>query len=164
MGICLQTTERTSEKSLQKDIHSLEKWTKLWLLGFNQDKCHIFTLGKFVNITSTHRYKVENYEIEHVFGEKDLCVIFDSNVSFEDQISAKINKANSISGLILRSFTFWIATLSNIKKFTAFVRPHLEYAQSVWSPYLPKYIDELENVQIRANSCKFVQTRANSCN
>ena len=31
----------------QKDIHSLE--TKFWLLGFNRHKCHILTLGKFVN-------------------------------------------------------------------------------------------------------------------
>ena len=61
---------------LQKDIHSLENWTKLWLLGFNQDKFHILTLGKVVNIT--HRYKVADYEIEHVFDEKDLGVIFDS--------------------------------------------------------------------------------------
>ena len=34
--------------------------------------------------------------------------------------------------------------------YTAFVLPHLEYAQSVWSPYITKFIDALENVQIRA--------------
>ena len=48
------------------------------LMGFNRDKYHILTLGKIVNITHTHRYKVADYEIEHVFDEKDLCVIFDS--------------------------------------------------------------------------------------
>ena len=34
--------------------------------------------------------------------------------------------------------------------YIAFVRPHLEYCQSSWSPYLLKNIDALENVQIRA--------------
>ena len=34
------------------------------------------------------------------------------------------------------------------KLYTAFVRPHLEYAQSVWSQHLRKHI--IENVQIRA--------------
>ena len=119
--------------SLQKDIHSLENWDKLWLLGFNQDKCHILTLGKFVNITHTHRCKVADYEIEHVFDEKDLGVIFDSNMSFEEHISAKIKKANSIAGLIRRSFTF-LKCKSFKKTYTAFPLPHLEYAQSVWSP------------------------------
>ena len=31
-----------------------------------------------------------------------------------------------------------------------FVQPHFEYAQSVWSPLLKKYVDMLEKVQIRA--------------
>ena len=30
--------------ALQKDIHSLENWTKVWLLGFNQGKCPFLTL------------------------------------------------------------------------------------------------------------------------
>ena len=36
------------------------------------------------------------------------------------------------------------------KLYTTFVRPHLEYAQAVWSPHLKKNINILENVQIRA--------------
>jgi len=34
--------------------------------------------------------------------------------------------------------------------FTALVRPHLEYAQSVWSPHLARHTKMIENVQIRA--------------
>ena len=34
--------------------------------------------------------------------------------------------------------------------YKAFVRPHLEYAQSVWAPRRQGLIDKLENVQIRA--------------
>ena len=34
--------------------------------------------------------------------------------------------------------------------FRALVRPILEYAQSVWSPYLKKHIDMIENVQRRS--------------
>ena len=34
--------------------------------------------------------------------------------------------------------------------FCALVRPHLEYAQTVWAPHLQKYIDAIKKVQMRA--------------
>ena len=52
-------------------------------------------------------------------------------------------------GLIRRSFTY-LDKESFTKLYTALVRPHLEYAQSVWSPHLKKYQDLLEKVQMRA--------------
>ena len=36
------------------------------------------------------------------------------------------------------------------KLYVAFVRPHLEYAQSTWSPYLRKHINAIENLQMPA--------------
>ena len=35
--------------------------------------------------------------------------------------------------------------------FTSIVRPHLEYANSVWNPHLQKHITAIENVQRRAS-------------
>ena len=64
-------------------------------------------------------------------------------------MSGKVRKANAIVGLIRRSFSFLDCKLFK-KLYTTFVRPHLEYAQSVWAPHLKKYINMLENVQIRA--------------
>ena len=37
-----------------------------------------------------------------------------------------------------------------MKLYTAFVRPHLEYGQAIWSPHLRKYQRLIEDVQIRA--------------
>ena len=98
----------------------------------------------------TKRYKICNKEIEHVFSEKDLVVIIDSELLFEEHISNKVRVANAIVGLIRRSFTH-LDGKSFTKIYTAFVRPHLEYAQSVWAPHFRKHINMLENVQIRAS-------------
>ena len=76
-------------------------------------------------------------------------MIIDMNLSFQEHISTKINKANSIMGLIRRTFCYLDAELFK-KLYTTFVRPHLEYAQSLWSPHLRTQIKQLENVQIRA--------------
>ena len=134
---------------LQKDIQVLEDWSKKWLLSFHPDKCHLLTLGKFENITHCHRYKICGEEIEHMFDEKDLGVIVDSELTFEEHISEKLRKANCIVGLIRRSFSF-LDSGTFMKIYTAFVRPHLEYAQAVWAPYMRKYINRIENVQMRA--------------
>ena len=135
--------------ALQRDIDSLEEWTKKWLLDFNVKKCHVLTLGKLENVKHTERYKLSGNELEHVFDEKDLGVTFDTDLTFENHIAAKISKANAIAGLIRRSFSFLDGRLFK-RLYTTFVRPHLEYAQSVWAPHSQKQIDSLERVQMRA--------------
>ena len=127
----------------------LEEWSSTWLLKFNPNKCHVLSLGKFENTKYTERYTVYGNEIEHVFEEKDLGVIIDTQLTFEDHIATKVKKANAMVGLIRRSFSFLSCNLFK-KLYVAFVRPHLEYAQVVWSPHLRKHINMLENVQIRA--------------
>ena len=142
---------------VQQDIDALEKWSNDWLLRFHPDKCHVLTLGKFSNIRYAHRYTLGPIELEHVFSEKDLGVIFDSELQFEEHIAAKVKKANSIVGLIRRSFSYLTPALFR-QLYTTFVRHHLEYANAVWSPKFRKHINLIEGVQRRAtkqvNNCK----------
>ena len=146
--VFLEVTSKDDALALQLDIDSLQLWSNKWLLQFRSDKCHVLTLGKFDNIRYTHRYSISQHELEHVFEEKDLVVTFDSALKFDEHISAKVNKANSIVGLIRRTFSFLDCKLFK-KLYTAFIRPHLEYAHALWSPHLKKHINILENVQNR---------------
>ena len=52
-------------------------------------------------------------------------------------------------GLIRRSYKF-LNEYTFKKLFVALVRPHVEYAQAVWSPYYIRDIEQVENVQRRA--------------
>lgn len=142
-------TARDDALQLQSDIAKLEDWSKLWQLHFNHDKCRVLTMGKFENIQYAHRYVVYGNEIDHVFDEKNLGVIIDSELRFEEHIARKERIANAIVGQMRRSFSY--LDCNTFKRiFTAFVRPHLEYEEAVWSPHLTRNIDALENVQIRA--------------
>ena len=143
---------------LQDDIENLERWSEKWLLKFHPSKCHVLSLGRFENIQHTQRYKILNKELEHVFEEKDLGVLIDSDLTFAEHISSKVNLANSVMGLIRRSFSY-LDKHTFKKLYSAFVRPHLEYAQCIWSPKSKKYVDMIENVQRRAT--KLVDGLAN---
>ena len=142
-------TCKSDALKLQHDIMQLEDWSDKWLLKFHPEKCHLLTLGKLENIQYCHRYKVGGEEIEHVFDEKDLGVIMDSELTFAEHITEKVNKANSLVGIIRRSFSH-LDPVTFVKIFVAFVRPHLEYGQVIWSPHLRKHINMIEKVQIRA--------------
>ena len=84
--------------------------------------------------------------MESTDHEKDIGVIIDNKLSFEKYISEKVNKANSVMGVIRRTLEFLDQKTFKLL-YTSLVRSHLEYANQVWNPYLKKHIDMLENVQ-----------------
>ena len=78
-----------------------------------------------------------------------IGVVFDSNLQFDNHILGKVKTANRILGLIKRCFKN-LDSNSFLLLYKALVRSHLEYAQTVWSPYKVKSIEALEGVQRRA--------------
>jgi len=89
------------------------------------------------------------YILEKLNSINDLGVIFDSNLTFKDHMAQKINMAYSIFGIIKRNFIHTDKS-SFILLYKSMVRPHLEYANSVWCPYKQGDIKELEKIQKRA--------------
>ena len=88
---------------------------------------------------------MDQTKLKNVNTENDLGIIFDDELSFEEHINNKVKKANSIAGMLRRSFV-------HLKKlFTSMVRPHLEYGAPLWNPHTKKNIDAIENVQRRAS-------------
>ena len=143
-----EVTSPIDAVKLQDDINTLEEWSKTWLLNFHPEKCHVMTLGKFENIKHAHRYKICYEKLDHVFKEKDLGITADSELRFDEHIARKVKIANAVVGQIRRSFSY-LDCDSFRRIFTAFVRPHLEYGQAIWSPHRVKNISAIENVQVR---------------
>ncbi|XP_072039474.1 uncharacterized protein [Amphiura filiformis] len=81
--------------------------------------------------------------------EKDLGVIFDPTLKFSKHVGTISNKANRIVGLIKRTFDYMDEDMFR-PLYKTLVRPHLEYANCVWSPFLQKDITAIEKVQRRA--------------
>ena len=69
----------------------------------------------------------ERHTLVATFLEKDLGVNISPNMKFDEHISLITIKANRILGQLKRTFKFW--TVNTFKTlYTAFIRPHLEYA------------------------------------
>ena len=140
---------------LQEDLTSLQSWSAKWLLSFHPEKCKVLTIGTKSNCDKDVNRKyylgqgVSQHDLENVNCMRDLGVCVDSVLSFDSHIHNMITKANRVVGLIRRSFLY-LDEYIFLRLFKALVRPHLEYAQSVWCPWRYKHIDPLENVQRRA--------------
>ena len=82
--------------------------------------------------------------------EKDVGVIISSDLKPSIQCSKAASKANTILGMMARTFhfrdkKFWL------KLYMTYVRPHLEYAITSWNPWTVQDKEQLEKVQIRNN-------------
>jgi len=64
------------------------------------------------------------------FEEKDLGVVVDSNLQFDNHILGKVKTANRILGLIKRCFKN-LDIQSFLLLYKALVRSHLDYTQTV---------------------------------
>ena len=88
-------------------------------------------------------------QIEKTESERDLGIQVWANLKYDAQVSKSASKANSMLGILKR--TFVTRNIDIWKKlYTTYVRPHLEFAVAAWNPYLKKDINTLEKVQQRA--------------
>ena len=133
---------------LQQDLNRLFNWTKESLLKFHPDKCVSMRIGTKPDLRA--EYSMDDKILSSSTEEKDLGVFIDSKLSFDKHISTKVTKATTLVNLIRRSFEYLDKGMFKML-FTSIVRPHLEYANSVWNPHLQKHITALENVQRRAS-------------
>ena len=131
---------------MQKDIDSFYDWCTVWWMSFNITKCFIMHYGKTNN---EYIYHINGNILSKCDTYKDLGVLTSNDLKVHAQLKSCVAKANSIVGMIRRTFTFIDGDLLT-RTFKIFVRPILEYCQQVWCPYLSKDIEELERVQRRA--------------
>ena len=86
------------------------------------------------------------FPLEKVKSMVDMGVRFDSCLMFRDHISENINKAYSILDIIKRYFIYMDED-TFILLYKSMVRPHVEFANSVWCPFKLSDIKELEKIQ-----------------
>ena len=103
--------EEKDEKMLQADLDNLQSWSDTWLLKFHPNKCKVMSVANKSVDKGTKHYHLYNNDgnrigLEQSDREKDIGVFVDENLSFNKHIQNQVNKANSIMGLIRRTYTY----------------------------------------------------------
>ena len=80
---------------------------------------------------------------------KYLGVVINSDMKFKDQVASAVKKANKTLGATKRNFKRVNKDAFEVL-YGALVRPQLEYAVHLWSPYQIGLRDKLEQLQRRA--------------
>ena len=136
--------------ALQQDLDNLMAWSGIWQLQFNCSKCKVMHFGRN---NPCPQYTMQSQDdiqvLQAIDEEKDLGVILDPTLSFNRHITAKVAKANQFMGMVRRVFADLDKEMFLILYKTK-IRPHMEYATTVWNPYLLKDIRRVEGVQRRA--------------
>ena len=146
-----KTSKRTKNQEdtyhLQCDLNKLFTWTAQNLMTFNVDKFEVLRIGKDENLKQETKYTTpDGIPLPEKSTVKDLGVLFNRTGDFNDHIEAKVAKAKSIAGLILRTF-LTRDPVPLMMLFKALVIPILEYGSVIWSPYKKCEISKIEAVQ-----------------
>ena len=117
------------------------------LVKFNSEKCKIMHLGK--NNPKYEYSIIENgikTKLTETTCEKDLEVMIDPNLDFQEHMTGAVKKASRISNMLTRHISFKNKNIM-LPLYTALVLPLIEYGNTVWSPFLSKDILRIEHFQ-----------------
>ena len=92
-----QTTDKCD--ILQDDLSEGGSWAD----KFHVDKCGVMHYGR---TNDNHSYKMNSKTLKVINEDGDLGIIFQDDLKVNKHISTKVQKANSMLGLIIRSFDY----------------------------------------------------------
>lgn len=131
---------------LQEDISRVVAWCNDYKVSLNIKKCVAMT---FTNRSHTiiYPYAINNIELLHVNDYKDLGVIFDKTLSFNNHIKKISNNSLKKLGFLIRNTKDFTSLEAMKSLYNSLVRTSLDYCQIVWSPHYFIYINLLEVTQ-----------------
>ena len=137
-------------QQLQEDLESLQLWEGTWLLKFSIPKCHVLKVTRATKHTIAFNYCLHNTLLEVVDSCKYLGITIQHDLRWSEHIHNITVKASRTHAL---SFLRRNLKLNNqqLKKTAYFslVRPQLEYACVVWSPWQRRDVQNIEKINRR---------------
>jgi hypothetical protein len=131
---------------IQDDLMRLDRYCYSNKLELNPSKCFTVTFSRQRCPVQTS-YKLRDQNLSKVPVMKDLGVLHDSKLLFDEHINNVVSSATKALGFIMRNSLYFTQAKTMKVLFCAYVRSKLEYASQIWNPQYQTYIDRIERVQ-----------------
>jgi len=134
---------------MQYDLDKINSWCLSNRMELNVRKTKLlrFTLRR--NVPDYSGYFLNGEMISLCQSYKYLGITFTSDLKFGTHISNIVNKANRVLFGSIKKLRKAPREIKNLA-YQTYVRPILEYAAPIWSPYLQRDRYKIESVQRRA--------------
>ena len=129
---------------LQKAIDSTSSWAYQNKLLFSQDKIQHLNIGKKSKVS---KYTLNGNPIKLVNCVRDLGIMVDDKLKFNDHIKGLVRNANMRQYHLLRTLPKGLPINLQTIAYKSYIRPTLEYATEIFNPSNIKNIKKLEKVQ-----------------
>jgi hypothetical protein len=136
-------------QDLQETINKLLDWACTWGMSFKKSKCKVMLVG-----TSNPKYDMQDTKLAKIKEEKGVSVTIHNSMKPARQCQKAATNGLGVLHKLRKNFHFRDRHVF-VKLNKQYVRPHLEFATRVWSPWLSTDKQVVKNVQK-----KFVNTVA----
>ena len=133
---------RKRGRGLQKDLDRLGEWAKKWQMESKVGKCEVMHFGRRDGGTD---YFLTGEMLRKSEPQGDLGVLV---LKVNMQIQSAVKKANAMLAFMSRGREYKSRDVF-LRLHEALVKPHLDYCDQFWAPYLRKDVLALERVQRR---------------
>ena len=137
---------------LQEDINYLNDWATLNKMKFHPMKCKVISIHSkpsplaILPFVGFHYHLGESL-LDYAENEKDLGVIVNTRLNFNDQQENLISKASQQFGLVKRTCNF----VNDIRRrrvlYLTLIRSQFEHCSPIWRPCYETMLEKFENFQ-----------------
>ncbi|MCG8046380.1 MAG: hypothetical protein JAY66_11960 [Candidatus Thiodiazotropha taylori] len=147
-AVYLTVSSPSDTQTLQSDLERLQLWERTWDMEFNPSKCQVIHISRSKKPIKS-KYFMHGQELESVDSAKYLGVTISKDLSWNSHISNIAASANRTLGFVKRNVKTKNQDIKTLA-YNTLVRPQVEYASAVWSPYTKENINKIEMLQRRA--------------
>ena len=134
---------------LNADLNTISNWAETWLVDFNASKTISMILSRKVNQLQHPPLFMDNIQLNDCENHKHLGVTLSQSCRWSDHISNITEKA-WVRLNLMRGLKFKVSRTALEKMYISFIRPLLEYCDSVWDNAPTEAKRQLDAVHIEA--------------